>query len=152
MSTFWPKVDVRGPDECWTWKASKTRHGYGHYWDISERVLKKAHRYSWELHNGPIADGMCVCHRCDNPSCVNPSHLFLGTHADNMADMKEKRRAPRHRPEDCANSRFGWGCANAIRLLRKTGNWSSVELALMFGVSKVAINRLLRGDSWNLTS
>lgn len=86
---FWEKVNKSG--ECWTWTAC-THHqwGYGHF--RAGGKLVTAHRYSWELHNGPIPPGMRVCHRCDNPPCVRPAHLFLGTDADNAHDMIAKGR------------------------------------------------------------
>ena len=89
---FWPKVDVRGPDECWPWRATQWR-GYGKIGiGGATGTDVRAHRVSWEIHNGPIPAGMLVCHRCDAPSCVNPAHLFLGTQRDNMADMLAKGR------------------------------------------------------------
>lgn len=92
MELFWSKVDASG--ECWLWVGTLNRRGYGHFPTGKRHGLSHtAHRSSWIIHHGPIPEGLHVLHRCDNPSCVNPDHLFLGTHRDNMKDMKEKGRA-----------------------------------------------------------
>lgn len=87
---FWHLVDKRGPDDCWPWQGS-LYVGYGRIKD-GQRGRVGAHRVSWELHHGPIPDGLWVLHRCDNPPCVNPAHLFLGTPGDNVRDMHAKGR------------------------------------------------------------
>lgn len=88
VENFWAKVDKSG--ECWNWTAFKSK-GYG-YIQCGQGNSVRAHRFSWVLHNGEIPEGMLVCHKCDNPSCVRPDHLFLGTPLDNVVDMLSKGR------------------------------------------------------------
>lgn len=77
-------------DKCWLWTGATNEHGYGKL--SANGSWRLAHRVSWNLSNGEIPDNLQVLHRCDTPACVNPAHLFLGTHADNMRDMKQKGR------------------------------------------------------------
>lgn len=103
---FWGKVDKNGPlpthrpelGPCWVWTGNRPDKRYGQLWtkrsDGSESNTS-AHRISWELHHGPTSSGLYVCHHCDNPACVRPTHLFLGTAADNNRDCQEKGRQAR---------------------------------------------------------
>lgn len=90
LSLFWSKVDIKGPDECWDWKAGKFNSGYGAF-SLNGKTLK-AHRISATLTNGPIPSGMVAAHRCDRPCCINPSHIFIATPNENTQDAKNKGR------------------------------------------------------------
>ena len=92
VSRFWAKVEKTA--SCWLWTGSKRSKGYGAfvYKSGSQTVQGRAHRFSYELHKGPIPDGLFVLHRCDTPACVNPDHLFTGTNKDNVEDMVSKGR------------------------------------------------------------
>ena len=147
---FWSKVDVRGPDECWPWKAGRYRAGYGTF--SNARTTVTTHRQAWVLMNGPIPQGMCVCHRCDNPPCVNPGHLFLGTPLDNMRDMiaKGRRRvgAPsKLRGEDHPRSKLTDTEVREIRAWREAG-FPGTQIAIAYGVTHSTVNRIASRRRW----
>lgn len=93
IERFWSKVDKKGEDECWEWKASKSKSGYGDFWLNGKNV--RANRAAWVIANGSIENGLCACHKCDNPGCCNPSHLFLATSEENTLDRHLKGRTAR---------------------------------------------------------
>jgi len=99
---------------CWLWVGSVSDSGYGKF-SIGNHVQVQAHRFSWELHNGDIPEGLFACHKCDVRCCVNPEHLFIGTQSDNLNDMVQKRRDNPARGERNARSRFTEEKIQAIR-------------------------------------
>jgi hypothetical protein len=137
---FWAKVDKRGPDECWTWTACVNLTGYGRFGE------GLAHRKSWEINKGTIPKGICVLHSCDNPPCVNPAHLFLGTHLENIADRVAKGRSARHIGEMNGRAKLTLSQVQFIRAASKTASVKS--LARIYGVSNWHIYRIIRGKSW----
>ena len=142
MNRFWDKVDKT--DGCWNWQASTTRGGYGQF-KLNGKMWK-AHRFSWTLHNGQIPDALFVCHTCDNPKCVNPKHLFLGTPQDNMTDKKNKGRAP-SRAEN-GNAKLTEGCVDRIRDMIRIGV-SMRKIAEHFGVGATQIRRIRDAEAWS---
>ncbi len=105
IKSFWDKVDKKTTSECWNWKACKNKQGYGRI-GIAASQCVNAHRFSWVLHFGEIPLGHFVCHKCDNPSCVNPYHLFTGTRQDNTNDMVIKKRSKHFNREEFYGVRF----------------------------------------------
>lgn len=140
---FYDRLASKSGSGCWLWGGSKmTGDDYGRVrWQ--GRQLS-AHRVSWEIHYGPIPDGLCVMHVCDNQRCVNPAHLRLGTVADNNADMTAKGRSTRGTRHP--NAKLSEADVRAIRGL--AGTASQETLGRRFGVTQSAISDILVGRRW----
>lgn len=149
---FWEKVAFigAGPDDCWEWRAGKNNNGYGEIWVDGKMEL--AHRIAWKIHHGSIPKGKCVLHKYDNPSCVNPNHLWLGTMADNTHDMLQKGRdfrggSEKHRGEANSYSKLTEQQVLSVPGLLDAG-YTQVEVAEMLGVSQSAISLIKIGKNW----
>lgn len=153
---FWKSVDVCGVDECWVWTKSLTvRGGYGQlmWWDGTKRILVKAHRLSYELHFGPVPEGLMVCHRCGNQKCCNPHHLYAGTSAQTRADA-EAHGTALHPPHVCGESCGKSKITDAIALSIKNSTETLSVLGDRYGLTKSAVSNIKRGITWkhlNLT-
>lgn len=134
---------VDGKRGCWNWQGLCNNKGYGIL--TRDRKSHKAHRLFYEIHVGPIPTGMLVCHECDNPTCVNPKHLFLGTIQDNNLDCKAKGRRP-YQPGELAPSVKLTELA--VFEIRASGE-SQRSLAKRFGVNRRTIQRILTGETWS---
>lgn len=146
---FWEKVDKsRGEDACWLWTSNKNHSGYGLIKIPSGRNLS-THRVVWELTQGSIPEGMQVCHHCDNPACVNPKHLFLGTASDNVVDSLRKHRRPIRRGESHPMAKLTEQDVCIIRSLYATGKVTQTELANLYGFNQGHISRIVLRKEWN---
>ena len=136
---------------CWTWTGVLNKYGYGKmttgYRFDNTRQTKTVHRVSFELHKGPIPEGLCVCHRCDNPRCVNPEHLFLGTHQENMDDRESKRRGNHPFGERVHTAKLSHDQVADILRLHADGT-SAKELQGMYGMSRAAIDAIIKRKRW----
>jgi hypothetical protein len=158
IARFWEKVNKT--EGCWNWIASKRNKGYGAFVypsSCGDIVQGRAHRFSWEIHNGEIPAGMCVLHKCDNPACVNPDHLWLGTKADNNHDMIKKGRrvvggtwcgkGKYKRGNDHHNVKLTWEIVNEIRKDRKTGlGW--IRLGKKYGIAASTARKIGLEKTW----
>jgi len=147
---FWEKVNIGGVHDCWEWTGSKTtvHHGepYGIFRVHSKPIL--AHRFSYQLHFGPIPEGIQILHDCDNPLCINPKHLFEGTHTDNMRDMFLKGRNKCAIGEDVHTAILTEIQVLKIRNLYRTGLYTLIELGEMFRVDFRTIHYIVKRKTW----
>ena len=143
-ASFWSKV--KKTDSCWNWKGAKVKHGYGEFWLNSS--LQKAHRIAFRIFKGDIPDGLIVCHTCDNPSCVNPDHLWLGTHAQNTADCVMKNRNWTGNGEANGGAKLNSHQVIEIRARYAVGNVSRTPLAKEYGVSRTTIGKIVNRKKW----
>lgn len=148
---FWQKVDIRSPDECWEWQSNTSYKGYGAFCLKGKGTT--AHRVAYMLSHGDFDESLLVCHKCDNRKCVNPDHLFLGTPAENTADMVRKGRAK-------GVSRFGTTNLKAklddntvakIRVLFDAGlKETAIQKQLnLYNVSRSLVGKIGRREHWN---
>lgn len=145
---FWEKVDIKGPDDCWLWKASFARYGYGQFM-LKRNKLKKSHRLAWELSIGPVPDGFSLLHKCDTPACCNPRHLFLGTQIDNMRDCKQKGRIGFLSQPGEINGNHKYTAAQIEKvylLLEKKVKGS--EISQLTGVSQGVVSLIKHHKTW----
>lgn len=145
---FWSKVD-KAEEGCWNWTAATLLPPHLPYGRFSYEGGKHvyAHRFSWELHHGRIPKGKLVLHRCDNPRCVRPEHLFLGTHLDNMRDKIAKGRVVACPGEKNGQARLSLKDIKAIRELHSAG-LSYKKIAPMFGISFQHVGRIVNRVRW----
>jgi len=152
---FWSKVRIRGLDECWPWSACKAGMGYGYF--RLNGMSFTGQRVAWTIANGPVPAGLCALHRCDNPSCQNPAHLFLGTRADNLHDMWSKGRGVllpnifpelRSRGEQCRTAKLTPEKIRDIRRRYASGGVTQAVLGKQYGVDQADISRIVAHKSW----
>lgn len=140
---FWEKVNKTSG--CWVWKSRLSSSGYGEFYYHGKNI--KAHRFSWVIAHGEIPDGLLVCHHCDNPPCVRPNHLFLGTSLDNLRDCQAKGRRRALTGSDNPRSKLNEQTARLIfavcpKYIRV------VDASKIFGVDRATIGDVVHGRTW----
>ena len=131
---------------CYLWTAAVNKNGYGKFASNGGWIL--AHRYAYERENGKIPEGLIVCHSCDNPSCVNVNHMFLGTHADNNKDRDQKNRNRQLCGEDHGRSKLTIDQVRELRELVKNGALSAYAASKKFGINHKTSRNIVEGKLW----
>lgn len=142
VERFWPKVS-KG-EGCWIWTAFKNKAGYGMIGSVGHAVIL-AHRASWEIHFGPVPKGLFVCHTCDVRACVRPSHLFLGTAAENNADMDKKGRS-RYASLGERNPSSKLTDSQVLEIRSANGTYEAI--GRKYGVCKNLVGMIKRKECW----
>lgn len=146
MKKFWEKVE-KSKCGCWFWKGSIDKFGYGIF-HVNRRTRKKAHRLSWEIHYGVIPGGLCVCHTCDRPNCVNPLHLWLGTNLENRRDCERKGR----HAKGSGNGRARLRESDVVDIRRRHKRYCKVNgtaaIASDYGMNEKVIHEAIVGKTW----
>jgi hypothetical protein len=150
---FWERLQPGDPGDCWEWPGSRSPAGYGYV--TIERKGHRAHRLAYRLAKGAIPAGLFVCHRCDNPPCCNPAHLFLGTHTDNVRDCRDKGRLKpppwKNRKHTARGERQGSArlTEQAVRdIKRLLPHEGDTAIARRYGVSRRSIRFIRTGETW----
>lgn len=146
IKKFWLNTDRRSDSECWNWKSTKDNWGYGRISMFDTEA--KSHRFSWVIHFGGIPEGLCVLHRCDNPACVNPKHLFLGTNLENIQDRHIKMRDAFG--EKNSHAKLTRDCVSAIRKRAMNGERQR-DLCKEYKISTSQICSIVNKKSWRHT-
>lgn len=149
-SRYWSHVEKRGPDECWPWIACTVK-GYGKIWVGYDAdgvvIMRRSNRVGWMLVHGKDPGRQHVRHTCDNPSCCNPAHWELGSHADNMHDMQERGRKKQVRGEKVGGAKLSEERVRQIRAMRADG-YKLREIGLAFGVHLSTVAYVCNGKNW----
>jgi hypothetical protein len=144
MINFWSKVDIKTDNECWNWTAYKLNNEYGRFWFRGK--LFRANRVAWILTYGEIPDGLFVLHKCDNRSCVNPGHLFLGTAQDNTDDMIQKNRALKAVGEKVCHAKLTTQQIHEIWHLKSA--MTQAAIAKLYNIHPSQINCIFKHKTW----
>lgn len=153
ISVFWSKTRKNpkkswGGSNCIEWDSKRDGSGYGSFY--YDGISYRAHRLSWMIKNGEILIGMFICHHCDNPSCVNPKHLFMGTPKDNTADKFSKNRGNLPQGEEHWKSKLTKKDVIKIRKLYENKKYKQIELSEMFGVTQAQISYIVNDIFWKI--
>ncbi len=139
---FWEHVKINTKSGCWEWSGARQDFGYGIFWEDGKSI--SSHRYSWKLFVGNIPENMFICHHCDNPSCVNPDHLFFGTQKDNMRDMVNKGRQARGE----GHGRSILTKDNVLFIRNNAEKYTRAQLTKIFNMDRTTIDKVITRDLW----
>lgn len=147
-AVFWESFIPEPNSGCWLWLGCVGPTGYGTVFRGPGKKpnSERSHRWSWRIHHGPVPAGLHVLHKCDVRSCVNPDHLFLGTHTDNMHDMRRKGRLVNRRGEAHGCAKLTAAQVEAIR----SSSGTNTAIAKTFGVGRTTISEIRLGKTWQL--